>query len=55
MTDAQVIGLAIFGPIGIAVLWAWITQPRKPKYDERVPRNHRRVTHNGFKSRIGAR
>jgi hypothetical protein len=55
MSDGQVIGLTFLAPIFVVWLWLWLTRPRSPRYDARVPKMHRKITHNGFKSRMGAR
>jgi hypothetical protein len=55
MTDEQAIGLTFLAPIFVVWLWLWLTRPRSPKYDARVPKMQRRVTHNAFKSRAGIR
>jgi hypothetical protein len=55
MTDGQVIGLTFLAPILVVCFWLWLTRPRSPRYDARVPKMQRRVTHNAFKSRAGIR
>jgi hypothetical protein len=54
MTDAQAIGFAIFIPIGVVVLWVWITRKR-PRHERGEYRHMATVSHvrNGFKSRQG--
>jgi hypothetical protein len=55
MTDEQVIGLTFLAPIFVVWLWLWLTRPRSPRYDARIPASQRRITRNAFKSRAGIR
>jgi hypothetical protein len=46
-------GLAILFCLGV-MAWNYADSHR-PRYDDRVPRRHRTISRNAFKSRIGAR
>jgi hypothetical protein len=55
MNDDQLVGFVFLIPTLVIVLWLWITRPRTPRYDARIPARQRRVTRNAFKSRAGIR
>jgi hypothetical protein len=50
MTDELVIGLTFMAPT--LILFAWAISRKPPKRDW-VAERHRKISHNGFKSRAG--
>lgn len=60
MSDEQAaifcLAVAVIGSFALYGLRAWIRRidRNRPRFDH-VPVRHRRIAHNGFKSRMGAR